>query len=233
MTFDEIMIFLEENGSEQYCKMLRNHGLTGEMYGEKVSEMKKVQKKVKKNYELSMKLFDTGIYDVMYLAGLIADEKSMTKENLQHWMNQASSKEISTYTVARIAAESDFGVEMAREWIQSEDENIAAGGYSTYSSIIATKANDTLDLDEISGLLDNIVEEIHEERNNVRYEMNGFVISVGGYIDQLTEKAIKYGDLIGEVHVNMGNTACKVPSIVDYIKKMKKRGVKKKKQARC
>lgn len=233
MTFDEIMLFLEEHGSEQYCKILQNHGVNGDMFGVKVADMKKVQKKVKKNYELSMKLFDTGNYDAKYLAGLIADEKAMTKEDLQYWMLHAGSREISVYTVAWIAAESDFGIELAKEWIQSEVENIAAGGYSTYTSLIATKANETLDIDEISRLLDHIVEVIHEEKNHIRYEMNGFVISVGGYIDELTMKAIKSGEKIGKVHVDLGKTACKVPSIVPYIEKMKMKGVKKKKQARC
>lgn len=233
MTFDEIMLFLEEHGSEQYRKILQNHGITSKMYGVKVADMKKVQKKVKKNYELSMKLFDTGIYDAKYLAGLIADEKAMTKEDLQHWMQSAGSNGISIYTVAWIAAESDYGNELAREWIESEVEDIAAGGYSTYSSLIATKPNEELDIDEIRRLLDHVANVIHEERNKVRYQMNSFVISVGGYIDELTDKAIKCGELIGKVNVNMGNTACKVPSIVSYIEKMKKKGVKKKKQARC
>lgn len=233
MTLDEIMIFLEEHGSDQYRKILSNHGLTGPMFGVKVADMKKIQKKVKKNYDLSKRLFDTGVYDAKYLAGLIADEKSMTKADLESWMTNAGSKEIATYTVAWIAAESDFGLELARLWMASEDENTAAGGYSTYISLIATKANEDLDLDEISRILDHIVEVIHSERNYVRYKMNDFVISAGGYIDEMTEKALECGRLIGKVRVDMGDTSCKVPGIVPYIEKMKNKGVKKKKQARC
>jgi len=233
MTFDEIIHFLKEHGSEQIQKIYRNHGVTGPVYGVKVADLKKVQKKVKKNYELSKKLYDTGIYDAMYLAGLIADEKAMTKEDLDKWMEKADFQGISTNTVAWIAAESDYGLTLAREWMASENEIIAAGGYATYISLIATKSNEELDIEEIDKILDKIVECIHEERNYVRYEMNGFVISAGGYIPELAEKAKTYGEKIGKVHVDMGNTACKVPRIVPYIEKMEARGVKKKKQARC
>lgn len=233
MTFEEIMLFLEDHGSEQTQKIFRNHGISGEIYGVKVGDMKQVQKKVKKNYELSMKLYDSKNYDAMYLAGLIADEKAMSKKDLQNWMANAGGQSISTTTVAWIAAESPFGLELAREWIQSEDEVTAAGGYATYSSLIAITPNEDLDIPEIEGILDRIVEGIHEERNYVRYEMNGFVISAGGYIPALAEKAKAYGERIGKVSVDMGNTACKVPLITPYIEKMENRGVKKKKKARC
>jgi hypothetical protein len=36
-----------------------------------VEELKKIQKRIKKDYQLALDLYDTGIYDAMYLAGLI------------------------------------------------------------------------------------------------------------------------------------------------------------------
>ena len=42
--------------------------------------------------------------------------------------------------------------------------------------------------------------------------MNGFVIAVGVYISELTEKALRIAEKVGKVHVDMGGTACKVPS---------------------
>ena len=233
MTFEEIMVFLEEHGTEQVRKIFTNHGIPDPKFGVKVADLKIVQKKVKKNYELSMQLYETGNYDAKYLAGLIADEKQMTKDDLQHWMATCGCESIATNTAAWIAAESDYGLELAREWILSDDESVAAGGYSTYVSLIALTPNEDLDIPEIEGLLDNIVEIIHSEREEVKYQMNGFVIAAGGYIPALAEKAKRYGAKIGKVSVDMGNTACKVPLIVPYIEKMEARGVKKKKKARC
>jgi 3-methyladenine DNA glycosylase AlkD len=233
MTFKEVMEFLEEHGSEQTRKIYRNHGVKGEFYGVKVGDLKIVQKKVKKNHELSMQLYNTANYDAMYLAGLIADEKVISKAELQSWMDRADSHLISTYPVAWVAAESPYGLELAKEWIESENEFTAAGGYATYSSLINTKSNEELNLEEIEELLDHIVKNIHRERNQVRYQMNAFVIAAGGYIPELADKAKEYGERIGKVHVDMGNTSCKVPLIKPYIEKMEARGTKKKKKARC
>lgn len=233
MTFDEIMAFLEANGSEQTRKILTKHGIPDPKFGVKVADLKIVQKKVKKNYELSKKLFDTGIYDAQYLAGLIADEKEMTLEDLEHWMAKAVCESIASTTVAWIAAESQHGLTLARAWHQSDHAIEAAAGYATYISLIALRPNELLDLEEIEALLDKIVEVIHGEREEVKYQMNGFVIAAGGYIPKLRDKAKAYGLRIGKVSVDMGDTACKVPLIVPYIEKMEARGVKKKKKARC
>lgn len=233
MTLKEIMFFLEAHGREQTRRIYSNQGIGDPKFGVKVADLKQIQKAVKKDYALSMALFDTGNYDAMYLAGLIADEKAMTKADLQHWMKTTKSRHIATTTVPWIAAESDHGYPLAKEWMTSEVAHIKAGGYATYSSLISLKDNEALNIGEIEGMLRDIVSVIHDEANDVRYEMNGFVIAAGGYIPALSEKAKACGDKIGPVAFKLGNSACKVPLIRPYIEKMAARGVKKRKQARC
>jgi len=69
----------------------------------------------------------------------------------------------------------------------------------------------------------------------VRYAMNSFVIAVGAYVQSLTSLALSAGEKIGEVKVDMGNTACQVPFAPDYIRKVEKRGTigKKRKMVKC
>ena len=76
MEFEEVMLYLEEHGSEQNRRIYGNHGVPDPKYGVKVSDLKELQKIIKKDCNLSLRLFDTGNYDAMYLAGLIADEKA-------------------------------------------------------------------------------------------------------------------------------------------------------------
>ena len=47
---------------------------------QKIEDLKKIQKRIKKDYRLALDLYDTGIHDAMYLAGLIADDAKMTKQ---------------------------------------------------------------------------------------------------------------------------------------------------------
>ena len=48
-----------------------------------------------------------------------------------------------------------------------------------------------LDLGELKKLLQRLQKTIHQQPNNVRYVMNGFVIAVGSYVKRLTDVALE------------------------------------------
>jgi len=235
MTKSEVIEELKNYGNETTKRIFINHGAREPFFGVKVQDLKKIVKKIRKDYKLSLGLYDTGNSDAMYLAGLIADEKAMTKQDLQKWVKGAYWYMISDYTVPWIAAESNFGEELAMEWIESDQEFIASAGWSTLSNLVALKPDSELNINILINLLDKVEKEIHSAQNRVRYSMNGFVIAVGSYVKELTKKAIIIGEKIGKVHVDMGGTACKVPLAPEYIQKVIARGNlgKKRKVARC
>jgi 3-methyladenine DNA glycosylase AlkD len=234
-TSKEVIAELKTLGSESIKKVLTKHGAREPFYGVKVEELKKITKRIKKDYKLSLELFDSGISDAMYLAGLIADSDLMTKQDLQNWAEKAYWYMITEYPVAWTAAESRYGTELALEWIESPKENIACAGWATLGFMASTKPDAELDLKLYSKLIDRVAKDIHQAPNRVRYCMNTFVIQAGGYVTSLTDQARKAGAKIGKVSVNVGDTACGVPQINDYIKKMEARGPlgKKRKTARC
>lgn len=235
MTTEQIMKELERKGSESIKKIFLNHGVKEPLFGVKVGDLKVIQKKVKRDHDLAMDLFSTGNYDARYLAGLIADESKMSKKDIQQWAEGSSCSATSEYTVAWVAAESNYGWELGMKWIDSPKENVASAGWNTLSGVIAMKPDNELDIAVIKQLLQRISKEIHSAPNRVRYTMNGFVIGVGGYIKELTKDAIETAKKIGDVFVDMRGTACKVPSVADHIKKMEAKGAigKKKKTVKC
>ncbi|MFD0827132.1 DNA alkylation repair protein [Neobacillus sp. M.A.Huq-85] len=231
MTFDEIMIKLAELGSEQTKKTFVNHGAKEPLFGVKVGDLKKLVKYVKKDHELALALFNSGNHDAMYLAGLSINPKTISKETLQDWVKKANWYLLAEYTVAGVAAESQYALELAREWMRSEEEMIAVSGWSTYANYLSIAPDENLDITEIRHLLYQVEASIHEEKNRVRYVMNLFVICVGAYVVSLYNEAMKVAEKIGKVHVDVGKTACKVPLAVDYIQKIDQKGkigVKKK-----
>lgn len=235
MTTKEILDQLKSYGNDSTKKVLMKHGAKEPFYGVKVEDMKKIQKKIKKDYKLSMELYNSGNSDAMYLAGLIADESKMTKKDIQSWAEKAYWYMLSEYTVPWVAAESNFGHELAIEWIDSKKENIAAGGWSTLSWLMASKPDTEMDIKELKLLLARVEKTIHQSPNRVRHTMNGFIISAGSYITALTDTAIATAKKIGTIKVDMGGTACKVPDAISYIAKVKERGNigKKRKTVRC
>ncbi len=235
MTAKQVLDELRKLGSESIKKILITHGAKEPVYGVKIGDLKNIVKKIKKDHLLSMELYNSGVYDAMYMAALIADESKMSKEDIQSWAEKAYCAGLSEYTVAWVAAESPYGWGLGMEWIDSPNENIATAGWNTLSGIMALKPDNELNIAEIKKLLGRVEKEIHKAGNRVRYTMNGFVIGVGSSVKELTEDAMLTAKMVGTVTVDMGGTACKVPSATDYIKQIEAKGSigKKRKTVKC
>ncbi|KQL44797.1 DNA alkylation repair protein [Brevibacillus choshinensis] len=233
MTLEEVLKKLEEMGTEQTKKTYLRHGAKEPFFGVRIGDMKKLVKDVKRDQQLARALYETGNHDAMYLAGLTVDPKGMSKGDLRGWVKKAYWYALAEYTVANVTAESEHALELAREWIPSSEEMIAACGWNTYSNYLSITPDERLDLDEIKSLLQQIKATIHEEKNRVRYTMNQFVISVGAYVPALHQEALDMAASIGAVRVEMGQTACKVPLATEYIKKVEERGKIGQKKKTC
>ncbi len=234
MTAKEIVAELKKLGTTQTKKMWMTHGAQEPCLGVKVEDMKKIQKRVKMDYQLALDLYDTGIADAMYLAGLIADDAKMTKKDLQKWVENATWGMVAEYTVPWVASASPHGREVALKWMESKDEAIASAGWQTYSSMVAIKEDPDLDLGEIKSLLQRVAESIHQQPNRVKYVMNSFVIAVACYVKPLHKLAVDTANDIGKVAVHLVG-ACKIPFAPDQIKKFEARSAigKKRKSPKC
>ncbi|MCH9651207.1 MAG: DNA alkylation repair protein [Deltaproteobacteria bacterium] len=235
MDLEEAMTRLEEMGTEQTRKIYRNHGAQEPFFGVKVGDMKKLLRPLKKEQGVVAELYGTGNADAMYLAALAADAKAMSEEDLDRWAEAAAWYMVGEYGVAGLAAEGPHGWAAGLRWIESATPHVACVGWNTLSGWVALRPDDELDLKAIRGLLERVDTSLHEAPNRVRYTMNGFVISVGCYVESLTSEARAIGESLGKVKVDMGGTACKVPAAAQMIDKVTEKGRlgKKRKAIRC
>ncbi len=233
-TLSQVMTALKKKGSAQTRKIYTRHGVPDDnIFGVKVADMKVIAKTIKGDHELALDLYATGNSDAMYLAGMVADGSKMTKTQLNKWAKDATWYMISEYTVPGVTCESTHARDLALKWIKAKAENVSSSGWTTYSGIVSIQDDSELDLKDIKSLLAQIEKTIDKSSNRVRYTMNGFVISVGGYCKPLVKQAKATAKKIGKVHVEMGETACKVPLATEYIDKVLDRGGKKRKTIKC
>ena len=235
MTAKDILKEIQPLGRDSYRKVIFNHGVREPCFGVKISDLKVIQKRIKKDYRLALDLYDTGNYDAMYLAGLIADDARMTRKDLQGWVEKAYCRPLAGSTVPWVAAGSPHGYAAAMEWIDSPKPLIAAAGWATLCSLVSIKPDAELDLAKLKQLLQRVRKTVHDAPDGLRYAMNWFVISAGCYVQPLTELAIETGEKIGLLSADLGDNSCKVFFSPDYIRKVEKRGTigKKRKTAKC
>jgi 3-methyladenine DNA glycosylase AlkD len=236
-TVTSVIAELKKKGTEKVRNVYVRHGSPGDrVLGVSVADLKLIAKTIQGQQALACQLYDTGIMEAMYLAGMVADGAQMTKELLNKWADDAANMQmISEYTVPWVAVENAHGRELALHWIKLKKEHMAAAGWCTYAGLLATKADEDLDLMEIGQLLGTAVKGVHSAPNRARYTMNGFVIAVGAYVKPLLQQAKAAAQEMGVVSVDMGDTACQVPLATAYIEKIEKRGKvgSKRKTLRC
>jgi 3-methyladenine DNA glycosylase AlkD len=236
-TVTSIMAELKKKGSEKTRKTYARHGMAAErVYGVSVADLKLILKKIKGDQPLACELYSTGIMDAMYLAGMVADGSKMPAKQLHEWADGAANMQmIAEYTVPWVAVENPQARELALQWMKSKKEHVASAGWCTSAGIVATKPDEELDLAEIEELLASVVKGVGGAQNRVRRSMVSFVIAVGSYVKPLLKQAKASARQIGDVSVDVGDTACKVPVAIEYIEKIEAAGRvgKKRKTMRC
>ena len=216
-----ILAELKKKGKANLQAIYARHGIPKERsFGVLTSELKKIQKTIKGDQKL---------------AGLVADGAKMSEKELQDWANGSHGMPmIAEYTVPWVTTENPAARKLALEWMDSKKEAVASSGWTTYAGIVSLHPDVELDLAEIERLMQRAVKEIGKAPNRVKYTMNGFVISVGGYVKPLLQKAKAAAKQLGKVEVDVGETECKVPLALECIEKMEKKGrMGKKKTMKC
>lgn len=235
MKLKEVMAALKAKGSEQIKRILTRHGAPASLLGVRIGDMKPIAKQIKGDQALALELYATGIGDAQYLAAMVADGRRMTAKELQTWAQTASWDMISGFAIAWVASENPAGFKFASKWIDSKNEHTARAGWSTLGAIAAITPDADLPMAAYRKLLDRAAKSIHGAPDNVRYQMNNFVIMVGTYVAPLAAKAMATAKKIGKVEVDMGDTDCKVPLAEEYILKCRRGApvAPKRKTMRC
>lgn len=236
MTASQILSELESLGSESYKRtMMKNHGVREPFSGVKIADLQRIRKREKVNHPLALELYASGHYDAMYLAGLIADDARMSRDDLRRWVDGAYGGALPGFTVPWVAAGSPHGWEMGLEWIESDRPTVALAGWSTLACLAGMKPDSELDLVAWNALIDRVVATIHGVSDLARYGMNAFLIATGCGIAALTGRALEAAGEIGPLTADLGNNRCEVPPAADFIRKVQAKGGvgKKRKSVKC
>ncbi len=228
MTFRQVMVELKKLGTAQNRKIYKNHGGGDNVYGVSYANLYKIQKKIKTDHDLAMKLYQSNVVDAMVLGLLIADPKKLSRAEAEGLVKVADFSMVCFY-IGRLVAKSGHWKPLIKKWTKSKKEYVRSAGYVTLSSVLRDNADEISDAYALQ-VLKIIEKEIHGSPNIARYSMNNAVIAIGTYKDGVYKEAIAAAKRIGKVHVDHKKTNCKTPEAVSYIKKARAHRKKKKKK---
>lgn len=226
MTYRDVMKELKALGTAQNRKVYKRHGAGENLFGVSFANLGKLQKKIKIDHDLAGKLWASGNTDAQSLATMIIDPKQAEEDFLDRMVKDISYYALVDIYVRNIVSKSPHARKKMEQWIKSKDEWVGRAGWMLLS-ILAMQDKDLPDV-QLEKYVQAIEKSIHRAKNRTREAMNSALISIGIRNDKLERLAIAAAKRIRPVEVDHGETACKTPDAVDYIKKARARAKKKK-----
>lgn len=191
MTLQEIMDTLSSMGTERTKKMYLSQGAIEPVYGVATGALKPLAKVLKNDQTMSEALFQTGNYDAMYLAGMIADVKQMQPADYERWMKKAYFSNISNFIIAVTLAESDCAQDVADRFILEGDDLVMAAGWSCYEWLLGSRKDDYFDCDKLRIMLNEVEATYQIMPKLTQSAMIGFIKAVGISYIPLHEDAMQ------------------------------------------
>jgi 3-methyladenine DNA glycosylase AlkD len=220
MQLEEVLKVLEDSGTEQNRKVYARHGVRPPLYGVSYAELGRLQKKIRKDHPLARGLWATGNHDARVLATMVCDPDRLDRPSLDEW-----SADLDNYVLAdalgRVGARSPDGLAWASGWLGTDAEWRGQVAWSIVAALAAPGSGD--DDEFFAGLVKRIEREIHSRPNRMRHAMYMALIAIGGRSARLEELAIEAAQRIGKVNIDHGQTGCKTPDAIPYIRKIRAR----------
>ncbi len=219
MTPAEALKALEAAGTAQNRKVYARHGVSGAQFGVSYAELGKLAKAAGADQELAEALWASGNHDARVLATMVADTGALRSATLDTWAKELGDH-VLTSAVASLAAKTRFAGTKWKHWTRKRDEWISAAGWNVVASLAPDGGIPAADC---ATLLETIETTIHAAPNRTRHAMNMALIAIGLASSRLERQAIAAAKRIGKVEVDHGETSCKTPDAITYIRKAAKR----------
>jgi 3-methyladenine DNA glycosylase AlkD len=235
MDFETVMQELEALSTERLKKMYIGNGAQEPLFGVATGKMKPIAKKIKIDQPLAEQLYDTGNYDAMYFAGIIADPMAMMEADFDRWIDGAYFYMLSDYVVAVTLAEADIAQVVADKWIASGEELRMSAGWSCYCWLLGNRPDGEFSTTKIGSMLEQVKNTIHVSPERTKSAMNNFVYTVGISYLPLHEKAVETAKAVGPVEVRRDKKKSSILLASETIQKEVDRGRLgfKRKYVRC
>lgn len=235
MEIQSILDELQSMASERIKKYYVGQGAEEPLFGSPTGAMKSILKRTGKNQALAEALYETGNYDAMYFAGVIAEPLKMSSADFERWISKAYFYMISDFIVAVTLSEAPIAQDVADRFIASGEDLAMSAGWSCYEWLLGSRKDAEFDQDKLSRMLETVGSSITRQPDNTRQAMNRFVIATGLSFKPLHAEASLTAERIGDVTiVRKGKTISLQNAFESIAKEVEKGRVGfKRKHVRC
>lgn len=189
---------LKKHGSEYNRNGMARYGINVEKaFGVNAPTMYALAKKIGKNHELSLKLWDSGYHEGRQVAAMIADPKLVTQSQMNKWVKDFNSWDICDGTCSNLFRKTPYAFDKIIEWSKRKDEFVRRAAFALLAFVaVHDKKRDDK---EFLQFFDIIKHHSIDERNFVRKAVNWALRQIGKRSKYLNKEAIKVAEEIKQL----------------------------------
>ncbi len=165
--------------------------------GVAVPDMRKMAKKLGKNHQLALELWQTGIAEGRILASMIGEPAKLTEAQMENWVKDFDSWDVCDQVCMNLFDKSPLAWKKVEDWAEREEEFVKRAAFS----LIACLAwHDKQAADErFIELLPVIKKASTDERNFVKKAVNWALRHIGKRNKNLNAKALQTAKEIQQI----------------------------------
>ena len=190
MNFKEVVIKLEDLAdiNKVYLKENKFGIISNNSLGIYHKDLKELAKKIGKNNQIALELFDSGIYEARILCSKIYNPNDISEELMEKWVRTFENWEICDSFCMGFFAKSKYALQKCEEWSKSEKEFIKRASFTMIASYGFANKNDSNKIFE--RFLEVIEREVDDDRIYVKKSVNWALRNIGKRNIDLNKKAI-------------------------------------------
>lgn len=190
MTKDEILVFLEEKKSDENKESMAKTGInTANAYGVSINELRYLAKKLRKDHDLAIELWATGIHEARIIATFIADKNRTDNELLEKWVMDINSWDLCDHFCNNLAYKTESGKMKVYEWCVQNETFVKRAGFALIANFAAK--DETLTDAEVDSYCTLILNECDDSRNYVRKAVSWALRNIGKRDEDNRKLAVK------------------------------------------
>lgn len=191
MTYEEIIeeLYVLEDQEKVIFKERKFGIVSNNSLGIYHKDLKKIAKKIGKNSQLGIELFDSGIYEARLLCSKIYHPKYVTENLMEKWVRTFENWEVCDSFCMAVFAKSDFALSKILEWSEREEEFQKRAAFATMAAYCM--ADKTSGNELFQQFLPIIKKAATDERLYVKKAVNWALRNIGKRNVDLRTEAIK------------------------------------------
>jgi 3-methyladenine DNA glycosylase AlkD len=188
-TAEEVLQTLADFGTPAGRAGMERFGISSaNAHGIKTPVLKALGRKIRRNHELALELWESGVFEARVIAALIADPARMTRSMLNRWTRDFDSWAICDGCCCYLFRRTPFAWERAVAWTSAKPEFTKRAGFAlmAYLAVHDKQASDT----QFVALLPFLEREAGDNRLYVKKAVNWALRQIGKRNPRLRKHAI-------------------------------------------